>query len=129
MVDFEIFRPALKRALRRSDRSKAGRPRYDRVLMFKVLVLQALLLDKENTASAVWADTAYRCKANEAFMEKNGFQSQVHHKKQPKKSLPRPLAKANAARSKVRAAVERVFAHQKARMGSSCEPSACRAPA
>ncbi len=76
-----------------------------------------VLLDKENTASAVWADTAYRSKANEAFMEKNGFQSQVHHKKPPKKSLPRPLAKANAARSKVRAAVEHVFAHQKARMG------------
>ena len=41
MVDFEIFRPALKRALRRSDRSKGGRPPYDPVLMFKVLVLQA----------------------------------------------------------------------------------------
>ncbi len=42
MVDFEIFRPALKRALRRSDRSKGGRPPYDPVLMFKALVLQAL---------------------------------------------------------------------------------------
>ena len=42
MVDFEIFRPALKRALRRSDRCKGGRPPYDAVLMFKILVLQAL---------------------------------------------------------------------------------------
>ena len=33
------------------------------------------LLDKTNTASAVWADTAYRSKANEAFLEKNGFVS------------------------------------------------------
>ena len=41
-VDFEIFRPALLRALRRSDRGKCGRPPYDPVLMFKVLVLQAL---------------------------------------------------------------------------------------
>jgi len=41
-VDFEIFRPALKRALRRSDRSKGGRPPYNPVLMFKILVLQAL---------------------------------------------------------------------------------------
>lgn len=41
-VDFEIFRPALKRALRRSDRSKGGRPPFDPVLMFKILVLQAL---------------------------------------------------------------------------------------
>jgi transposase, IS5 family len=31
------------------------------------------LLDKTNTASAVWADTAYRSKANEAFLERNGF--------------------------------------------------------
>ena len=41
-VDFELFRPVLKTALRRSDRSKGGRPPYDPVLMFKILVLQAL---------------------------------------------------------------------------------------
>ena len=37
--------------------------------------LRAGLLDKTNTASGVWADTAYRSKANEEFMEKNGFVS------------------------------------------------------
>ena len=42
LVDFEVFRPPLLRALRRSDRAKGGRPPYDPVLMFKVLVLQAL---------------------------------------------------------------------------------------
>ncbi len=42
MVEFEIFRPALNRARRRSDRSKGGRPPYDRVLRIEVLVLQAL---------------------------------------------------------------------------------------
>ena len=31
------------------------------------------LLDKTNTASSVWADTAYRSAANEEFMERNGF--------------------------------------------------------
>ena len=36
------------------------------------------LLDKNNTASSVLADTAYRSAANETFMEKNGFRSQVH---------------------------------------------------
>jgi transposase, IS5 family len=41
-VDFELFRGALERALKRSDRSKGGRPPYDAVLMFKVLVLQTL---------------------------------------------------------------------------------------
>lgn len=75
------------------------------------------LLSKENTASQVWADTAYRSKANEAWMTKNGFTSQVHHKKPPKRPLPEKLAKANAKRSKVRAKVEHVFAQQKHRMG------------
>ena len=42
VVDFELFRPALDRALRRSDRAKGGRPPVDAVLMFKILVLQAL---------------------------------------------------------------------------------------
>ena len=76
-----------------------------------------VLLDKENTASSVWADTAYRSKTNEAFMAKTGFSSQVHHKKPPRRALPDSLARANAKRSKVRAAVEHVFAHQKERMG------------
>lgn len=42
LIDFEIFRPRLKTALKRSDGSKGGRPPYDAVLMFKVLVLQTL---------------------------------------------------------------------------------------
>ena len=42
MVDFEIFRADLDAALARSDRSKGGRPPMDAVMMFKVLVLQAL---------------------------------------------------------------------------------------
>src|SRR5215472_13461863 len=42
VVDFEVFREALEAALSRSDRTKGGRPPYDAVLMFKVLVLQTL---------------------------------------------------------------------------------------
>ncbi|PRX26970.1 transposase-like protein DUF772, partial [Meinhardsimonia xiamenensis] len=42
VVDFELFRPELDAALRRSDRKKGGRPPMDAVTMFKVLVLQAL---------------------------------------------------------------------------------------
>lgn len=42
VVDFEIFRKPLAKALTRSDGAKGGRPPYDAVLMFKVLVLQAL---------------------------------------------------------------------------------------
>jgi transposase len=42
VVDFEIFRPVLDAALAWPDRSRGGRPPYDAVLMFRVLVLQAL---------------------------------------------------------------------------------------
>jgi transposase len=42
VVDFEIFRPVLDAALKRSDRSRGGRPPYDAVMMFRIMVLQAL---------------------------------------------------------------------------------------
>ena len=42
IIDFEGFRPVLDKALARSDRSKGGRPPFDPVLMFKILILQAL---------------------------------------------------------------------------------------
>jgi hypothetical protein len=42
VVDFEVFRGPLIAALRRSDRGKGGRPPFDPVMMFKILVLQAL---------------------------------------------------------------------------------------
>ena len=42
VVNFEAFRYRLDKALNRSDRGKGGRPPHDAVLMFKVLVLQAL---------------------------------------------------------------------------------------
>ena len=37
VIDFELFRPELERAVPRADRSKGGRPPFDHVLMFKVL--------------------------------------------------------------------------------------------
>ncbi len=39
-VDWEAFRPLLSSVYKKSDPSKGGRPPYDAVLMFKVLVLQ-----------------------------------------------------------------------------------------
>lgn len=41
-VDFELFRPGLQAALRPRDRAKGGRPGFDPVLKFKMLVLQAM---------------------------------------------------------------------------------------
>jgi hypothetical protein len=41
IVDFELFRSDLACAVTRSDGAKGGRPAFDLVLMFKVLILQA----------------------------------------------------------------------------------------
>lgn len=41
VIDFEVFRPALEEALAYSDGSKGGRPPYDPVAMFKVLIRAA----------------------------------------------------------------------------------------
>ena len=75
------------------------------------------LLDKENTASQVWADTGYRSKRNEKHLEKNGFVSKIHRKKPKGKPMPDAVRKANAAKSKIRAKVEHIFGDQKHRMG------------
>jgi IS5 family transposase len=74
------------------------------------------LLDPNNTASKVWADTAYRSARNEAAMAKRGRISMIHFRKPKGRPLPARHAKANAARSAVRSAVEHVFAGQKHRM-------------
>src|SRR5215203_1059983 len=41
LVDFELFRPDLERAVPRADRSRGGRPPFDHVFVGKVLILQA----------------------------------------------------------------------------------------
>lgn len=75
------------------------------------------LIDKDNTASEVWADTAYRSRRHEAFLERNGLTSKVHFRRPRGRPLSAAHGKANAARSRVRARVEHVFAAQKDRMG------------
>ena len=75
------------------------------------------LLDRSNTGSAVWADTAYRSAANEQYMERHGFTSKVHHKKPPHRDVPVHTKRANAGKSVIRSRVEHVFADQKSRMG------------
>jgi IS5 family transposase len=75
------------------------------------------LVDKTNTASDVWADTAYRSQANERHLANNGLRSRIHRKKPKGKPMPAHTARANGRKSKVRAAVEHVFAHQKGPMG------------
>ena len=75
------------------------------------------LLDPGNTARTVWADTAYRSAANEAFLDRHGFVSRIHRKKPKGRPMPEATRKANNAKSKIRSRVEHVFAEQKVRMG------------
>jgi len=75
------------------------------------------LVTTDNTASDVWADTAYRSQANEAWLAAKGRVSRLHHKKPRGKPMSKRTRAANAKKSAVRAKVEHVFAHQKDRMG------------
>ncbi|MBC7140234.1 MAG: IS5 family transposase [Defluviimonas sp.] len=75
------------------------------------------VVTNDNTASDVWADTAYRSQANETWLKRQGRVSRIHRKKPKGKPMPERTAKANAAKSRVRARVEHVFAHQKDQMG------------
>jgi transposase, IS5 family len=74
------------------------------------------LVSKANTASDMWADTAYRSKANEKHLAENGLRSRIHRKKPPGRPMPVNVSRANGAKSKVRCAVEHVFARQKGPM-------------
>ena len=42
IIDFEAFRPLLEKAFQKERKSKAGRPAFDLVMMFKILILQCL---------------------------------------------------------------------------------------
>lgn len=75
------------------------------------------VLDRTNTASEVYADTAYRSAKNEEMLSQRGFVSRIHRKKPKGKPMPERTRFANAQKSKVRSAVEHVFAHQKGLMG------------
>ena len=79
-------------------------------------MLRRDLLDRTNTGTTVWADSAYRSRANEAFIDRHGFRSQVHHRKPQGRPMAPHIRRGNAARSKVRAAIEHVFAQQKGPM-------------
>ena len=55
VVDFEIFRPELEAALAYSDGARGGRPPFDAVMMFKVLVIQAQNGLSDWTAPTEWS--------------------------------------------------------------------------
>jgi transposase, IS5 family len=75
------------------------------------------VLDRNNTASDVWADTAYRSAANLVLLERRGLRAQFQRKKPRGKKMPAHIARGNATRARVRSRVEHVFAAQKCRLG------------
>ena len=75
------------------------------------------VVTKDNTASDVWADTAYRSQANEKWLKAQGRVSRIHRRKPRGKPMPDHVRRGNATKSKIRARVEHVFAQQKAQMG------------
>lgn len=77
----------------------------------------AEVIDADNTAGDVWADTAYRSAKNEAWLASRGLVSRIHRKKPLGRPMPARTRQANARKSAVRSAVEHVFARQKGPMG------------
>jgi hypothetical protein len=117
VVDFEVFRPALEKALAYGDGAMDDRPPYDPVAMFKVRNHPVRVAGNDNTSSDVWADTAYRCRANEAWLTSIGRISRVHRKKPKSRLMSSRSAGGNAKRSAVLVCIEHVFARQEDQMG------------
>ena len=77
------------------------------------------ILDPDNTASDVWADSAYRSAEIEAKLEEKGLKSRIHRKGHRDKPLSERSMRGNKTRSKVRARVEHVFGAQSNDMGGT----------
>jgi IS5 family transposase len=75
------------------------------------------ILDADNTASDVWADSAYRSAEIEAKLKEKGLNSRIHRKGHRNKPLSERETQGNKTRSKVRARVEHVFGAQSNDMG------------
>ena len=75
------------------------------------------VLDRDNTGSDVWADTAYRSAVNLALLERRGLEPQFQRKKPRGHKMPAHIARGNATRARMRSRVEHVFAAQKCRLG------------
>jgi transposase, IS5 family len=67
------------------------------------------VLDGENEADEIWADSAYRSEALESGLEAIGFISQIHERGYRNHPLSEEHKQTNRVKSKVRAKVEHVF--------------------
>ena len=67
------------------------------------------VLDDDNTASDVWADSAYRSAEIEETLDERGLKSRIHRKAHRNRPLTEREQQGNKTRSKVRARIEHVF--------------------
>jgi IS5 family transposase len=70
------------------------------------------LLNKGNTSSEVYGDSAYRSAETERRLKARGFTSRIHKRGRRNRPLTEAQAAANTAKSKVRARIEHVFGAQ-----------------
>jgi transposase, IS5 family len=71
------------------------------------------VLDASNTASDVWADSAYRSQDSRKNFGRRGPKSRIHRKAYRTRKLSEAQKAADTTRSKVRARVEHVFGDEK----------------
>ena len=76
------------------------------------------VLDTSNTASDVWADSAYRSDEIEEKLADRSLKSRIRRRAYRNRKLNEAQKAANTAPSKVRARVEHVFGDQKNGMGA-----------
>jgi transposase, IS5 family len=74
------------------------------------------LLGPENTASDVWADTAYRSQETLVLLTRRGLTARFQRARPSGPPMPPHIARGNATRARVRSRVEHVFAAEKRRM-------------
>ena len=77
------------------------------------------ILDGDNTALGVWADSAYRSAEIEASLKEKGLRSRIHRKGRRNKPLSEREKQGNKTRSSVRVRVEHVFGAQSNDMGGT----------
>ena len=70
------------------------------------------LLNKGNTSSDVYADSAYRSAETERKLKARGFRSRIHKRGRRNRPLTEAETEANYRKSKVRARIEHVFGAQ-----------------
>ena len=77
------------------------------------------ILDGDNTALGVWADSAYRSAEIETALKEKGLRSRIHRKGRRNKPLSEREKQGNKTRSSVRVRVEHVFGAQSNDMGGT----------